>query len=79
MGSLQRLTVKVFVNLPFYNVPVYKDFVNVVTVVLRVYYGARLRGAHNNFYTSLKHLIFDYLRLNRCRGCTPEVMGFLTD
>ena len=29
---------KVFVNLPVYNVPV-KDFVKVVTVVLRLYYG----------------------------------------
>ena len=26
-----------------------------------------------------KHIIFDHFRLNRCRGCTPEVMGFRTD
>ena len=26
-----------------------------------------------------KHLIFDSLRLNRCRGCIPEVRGVLTD
>ena len=28
---------------------------------------------------SSKHIIFDYFRLNRCRGCIPEVRGFLTD
>ena len=28
---------------------------------------------------SSKHLIFDHFRLNRCRGCIPEVRGFLTD
>ena len=58
-------------KLPVYNVPV-KDFVKVVTVVLRMYYGPVYGGPIIIFIPL-------YLRLNRCRGCIPEVRGFRTD